>query len=216
MPDLDRIIDAALADADPPPDMLRLERIVQRRKRRRRMLASGALAMMLVVPAAVVVVTREGGKTRVSAENATDARTTAPSIATPTVFATDDLVRELTARHHHVRVDKPSTPPAASFFGVRPITLCVDQRVVRVYQYGDTSARERHSRGIGRDGSQITIGHGVASIDWIGPPHFYARGRIIVLYIGDQQPLIHDLSDILGATLSPDAFKGPGLHEETC
>ena len=78
-----------------------------------------------------------------------------------------------------------------------------------MYEYVDEAARREVSDGISADGSTIGRGNSRAIVDWIGPPHFYARGRILALVLQDATPLLQTLSEIMGPTISPEAYRAP-------
>jgi hypothetical protein len=61
---------------------------------------------------------------------------------------------------------------------------------------------------ISPDGSQVGSSH-TFSVHWVGPPHFFADGRIIVLVLTDDTRLLAWLPGVLGPTLSPRAPAGP-------
>ena len=46
-------------------------------------------------------------------------------------------------------------------------------------------------------------------VEWIGPPHFFARGRSIALVLHDNEPLLDALTNIMGPTISPDVAPAP-------
>ena len=52
---------------------------------------------------------------------------------------------------------------------------------------------------IGRDGYSVpTRTGGIADVEWIATPHFYGAGRLLVLYVGDEQRTIRALDLLLG------------------
>lgn len=97
------------------------------------------------------------------------------------------------------------------FPGVSRTVLCLAGHPVHVYEYGTRNERRQWSRGIGADGSTIVSPGGpVSSVAWVGDPHFYARGRILVLALS-ASPSVRTLLDrVLGPTLTPHALGGRG------
>jgi hypothetical protein len=74
---------------------------------------------------------------------------------------------------------------------------------IQVYQYANAKAMEVEASCVSHDGFSITKdwGDGKASsifVNWIGTPHFYKAGRIIVIYIGDNYSIISLLQNGLG------------------
>ena len=87
--------------------------------------------------------------------------------------------------------------PQASnpYFDVSAQVVQVNTGTVNVFEYGDAAAAQRDAAKVSLDGSRV----GNASIDWIGPPHFYRDGRLIVIYAGDAPAVLQPLQAVLGA-----------------
>lgn len=49
-----------------------------------------------------------------------------------------------------------------------------------------------------RYGSSI----GTSIVSWVGPPHFFQTGRIIVLYVGNNQEVIELLGKVVGPQMA--------------
>ncbi len=64
---------------------------------------------------------------------------------------------------------------------------------VQSFEYSSNGAAQYDERQITPDGNTRT-----AMIDWIAPPHFFARGRLIVIYIGTDAAALGALSEVLG------------------
>lgn len=64
---------------------------------------------------------------------------------------------------------------------------------VQSYQYRDAKVAEADAQGITPAGNPRTM-----QIDWVGPPHFYRRERVIVLYVGTDAAALELLSGVLG------------------
>jgi hypothetical protein len=65
---------------------------------------------------------------------------------------------------------------------------------IQVFEYDTPTAMEAESKHVSSDGTDIR-GY---SVDWIGPPHFYKAGRIIVIYIGKDETITALLEKTLG------------------
>ncbi len=214
MLDLERIIDAAVAEA-PAPDMTRVRRVVTRRRRRRAFATATVIGGLLVAGAVFLVVPRDGPK-GVTTTHDTAAPTTRSSVVTAADFSTVDVQRGLAALGHDVRV-VAAQPGSSSLLGASPARLCVDgARAVQVYEYTSDAARLDWSHSISRDGGSIAGGNKVTQVLWIAPPHFFARGKIIALYVGSNDRLIADLATLLGRTLDPNAPHGTDTREQPC
>ena len=79
----------------------------------------------------------------------------------------------------------------------------VDGIPIQVYEYANAKAMEAEASCVSPDGFSITKDWGDSKassilVNWIGTPHFYKAGRIIVIYIGDNYSLISLLQNCLG------------------
>lgn len=80
------------------------------------------------------------------------------------------------------------------FFAVPATILEVDGEGVQVYAFGDAGAARQAAARVSSDGRRI----GTSSPFWIGPPHFFLRSNLLVLYLGDDGRLLQRLQDALG------------------
>lgn len=65
---------------------------------------------------------------------------------------------------------------------------------VQVFSYSDPAAAAAQAARISADGATV----GTANIHWIGPPHFYRHGVILVVYVGDDAQVLRALESALG------------------
>ncbi len=97
-----------------------------------------------------------------------------------------------------LRAGGASVEPAGEvdqpFFSVAGNAIRLDGEYVQVFQYPTPAAAETEARRVSRDGSAI----GTVKPHWIGTPHFYRQGRLLVLYLGDEKRVIQALEDVLG------------------
>jgi hypothetical protein len=89
-----------------------------------------------------------------------------------------------------------------SFFDVEGRSVTVNGSAIQVFEYANTEAMEAEASCVSSEGFTITkekgdIGVGYC-VGWINPPHFYKAGRIIVIYIGDDDSIISLLENALG------------------
>lgn len=98
------------------------------------------------------------------------------------------------------------------WFSGRRVDLCVNGATVQLVEYDNVEQRQQDSATITTDG-QIKGADSVVIVEWVGPPHFFAEGRLIALYLGDDPLRLQLLTGPLGATLSPGVAgsRGPGL-----
>jgi len=90
---------------------------------------------------------------------------------------------------------EPGGPIDQPFFKVQGQSLKVNGGDVQVYVYDNAQAMEADASLISADGSSI----GTNMADWIGTPHFFKTGNILVLYLGDDQTVLGLLNNILGS-----------------
>ncbi len=65
---------------------------------------------------------------------------------------------------------------------------------VQVFQYSSTAATDAQAAPVSPDGSAV----GTAKPHWVGPPHFYKKGNLLVLYVGDNDTVLQALEAVLG------------------
>lgn len=65
---------------------------------------------------------------------------------------------------------------------------------VQVFQYANAAAVDVAAAPISRDGMAV----GTRKIFWVGPPHFFKQGRLLVLYVGDNDRVLKALGAVLG------------------
>jgi hypothetical protein len=75
------------------------------------------------------------------------------------------------------------------------VTVCVNHEEVSVYVYSSDQAREAAAATIDRH-DPWHIGNAV--VEWLSPPTFWQRDRILVLYVGTDQATTNLLVAVLG------------------
>lgn len=90
---------------------------------------------------------------------------------------------------------EPAGEISQPFFSVQGYAIKVNGADVQAFEYADAASAEADAAKVSSDGSTI----GTSMVDWVGPPHFYKVGRVIVLYVGDDQGVIDILQKVLGA-----------------
>jgi hypothetical protein len=65
---------------------------------------------------------------------------------------------------------------------------------VQVFQYFSAAEMEAQAAPISRDGSAV----GTRKIFWVGPPHFFKQGKVLVLYVGNDDKVLKALEAVLG------------------
>ena len=80
------------------------------------------------------------------------------------------------------------------FFSVIGTSVNVDGEGVQVFEYDSAESMESDAVLVDASGSSI----GTSMVTWIATPHFYKKGRILVLYIGDNEEILQVLESVLG------------------
>ena len=88
------------------------------------------------------------------------------------------------------------------FFQVEAELLTVNGADLQVYEFADEAARQTAQETINATGNII----GSITVDWMEEPHFFGAGRLIALYVGDDQEII----DLLSASLGDPFTEGGG------
>jgi hypothetical protein len=90
--------------------------------------------------------------------------------------------------------------------------VCVDGEEVRVYSYPSEEERAAVASRIDpNDPSNV----GTSIIEWDGWPQFWQRDRILVLYLGNDEPTIELLTGLLGEPFAQGLAR-PQLLPGTC
>jgi hypothetical protein len=139
---------------------------------------------------------------------------TTPARHKPPAYGLTRFVADLPAGSRRMRTAPPS--PSTIFLGATPADVCLDHNRLRVFQYATAAARLTDAATISSDGSRFSSGNRAMSVDWITTPHFYGRGRIIVLYLGSDPALTTQLHRLLGPALNPDAEDSAATTKDPC
>lgn len=101
------------------------------------------------------------------------------------------LVRELRAAGAKVEIAGEVDQPFLSITGT---LIKLQGEDVQVFEYSSAAQMEAEAKLISRDGTTV----GNRKIHWIGPPHFFKQGRVLVLYVGDEKKVEKALEAVLG------------------
>jgi hypothetical protein len=111
--------------------------------------------------------------------------------STPRVKNLRELINKLKSGGERVaRKEKVEQP----FFSVKGQIIAIGNQDVQVFEYRTIKATELDARKISNKGSSA----GTSMPMWIAPPHFFKNGRLIVLYVGEQETVLKALKDALG------------------
>jgi hypothetical protein len=120
----------------------------------------------------------------------------APSAATPAAspgaesLDAQGLIDTLRAKGLRVT---PGDKVIQPFFSIEGRAYKVNDADVQVFEFPDAAGAQASIAKLSPEGSAPN-----AVIDWVGPPHFYQIGRVIVLYVGEDRTIIDVLTTILG------------------
>jgi hypothetical protein len=121
------------------------------------------------------------------------------------VYSYDNFIDDLLDSGASVQVGKEVE---IGFFSVQGRNILVNGERIHVFEYDNAALANEDVAIVYPDGSgmEITITGTTKKatvIDWIGPPHFYSKGRLIVIYIdvnfGDDPSMMNLLEDTLGS-----------------
>lgn len=91
------------------------------------------------------------------------------------------------------------------FLAVAGSMIKVHGEDVQVFQYPSAAEMEAQAAPISRDGMAV----GTRKILWVGTPHFFKQGRLLVLYVGDNDKVLKTLEAVLGRQ-----FAGPSQRRQ--
>jgi hypothetical protein len=106
-----------------------------------------------------------------------------------------DLAGELRAAGATVEMAGGVVVPVISAPGR---TLRVDGAPVTVFDYANAPAAAAEAVTIAPDGRAV----GDTVLRWTGSPHFFLEGRLLVLYVGDDDRLLRLLTMVLGEQIA--------------
>lgn len=82
-----------------------------------------------------------------------------------------------------------------AFFSVIGTMINLNGESVQVFEYDSAETMESDAVLVDADGGSI----GTSMVSWVATPHFYKKGRILVLYVGDNAETLGLLESVLGA-----------------
>jgi hypothetical protein len=133
-----------------------------------------------------------------------------PSASATTRTGPEGLVEDLKDRGPNARLAGDFDASGIAEAGV---TLCVGDEPVQLYVYGTAEEAFARARAIDpRDPSNF----GTMIIEWAGNPKFWLRDRMLVLYLGNDQPTIDVLLEALGEPFAVGQGRPPLPGPEVC
>jgi hypothetical protein len=87
---------------------------------------------------------------------------------------------------------------AQVFFVPEGQIITVNAQDVQVFEYATEDEAASASSLISPDGGSI----GTTMVTWIASPHFYHKGKLIVLYVGEEATVLDALQGALGSQIA--------------
>lgn len=103
----------------------------------------------------------------------------------------DGLVDSLQAAGASV---EPAGTVSQPFFAPQGQIIAVEGQEVQVFEYNSEADAAAEADLVAPDGGSV----GTSMMAWVATPHFFNSGRLIVLYVGDQNDTIEVLESVLG------------------
>ena len=119
--------------------------------------------------------------------------------AGPTAIQEPPLVEALRERGFRVQIAGDPTLPLLTGVGT---LLRVEEEGINVFVYADAASAAREAGWFSADASGITTENGAALILWVATPHLFLKENLLALYVGDTDPLLAALVDLLGPQIA--------------
>jgi hypothetical protein len=107
-------------------------------------------------------------------------------------YGSEEFLKEL--REKGVQAESGESIEQA-FFSVIGTTVDLNGESVQVFEYDSAETMESDAVLVDADGGTI----GTSMVSWMATPHFFKKGRILVLYVGDNTETLGLLESVLGA-----------------
>ena len=97
-----------------------------------------------------------------------------------------------------LRAGGASVEPAGEieqpFFSVTGRVIKVNGGDVDVFEYDDSDDADAEAKKVSPDGRWV----GKIHVNWVATPHFYKRGKLLVIYVGDTSNVLEVLETAVG------------------
>lgn len=105
------------------------------------------------------------------------------------------FVAELEKTGHVVESKGPVVQP---FLSIQGQFVSIDGNDVQTFEYANETAVKAAAAKISSDGSTV----GDTRIGWVEPPHFFRKGKLLVLYVGADRKVRESLESVLGPQIA--------------
>lgn len=103
-------------------------------------------------------------------------------------------------RSHGAKVTLTNEKISQPFFLPPGHIINVNDEGVQVFEYGQVSLADTDAKRVSPDGMTV----GTSKPSWMAPPHFFKSGRLIVLYVGNEQTVLRILRATIGKQFAGD------------
>jgi hypothetical protein len=109
-------------------------------------------------------------------------------------FVVEDQASLLAALQSEGATVETAETTTQDFFSVKGQIVRVNGTDIQVFEYENAEAMENDASQVAPDGGSI----GTSMVTWMDAPHFYQAGKLIVLYLGNDQSIRDLLNKVLG------------------
>lgn len=102
------------------------------------------------------------------------------------------LIKNLRGKGANVESTKEKV--SQPFFSVPGRIIRVNNGFLQVFEYPHAAAADSEAKRVNPDGMSI----GTSKPSWMATPHFFRSGKLIVLFLGDDQSLLKILQTTIG------------------
>lgn len=109
------------------------------------------------------------------------------------------LMKDLEAKGYQPKVENKTNSELAKVFSVKEETVKIKGGEIYVYEYAkdEKDKLKTDIAAIKNNGNTING----ATMTWNVKPHFYNKGRVLVIYDGNSEEILKSLSEILGTPI---------------
>ena len=93
---------------------------------------------------------------------------------------------------------EPAGAVSQAFFEPEGQVMRLIGEEVQVFEFSTEGEAKSAAETISADGSSI----GTSMVSWVSAPHFYGSGKLIVLYVGEDEGVVAALEDVLGPQMA--------------
>lgn len=119
-------------------------------------------------------------------------------VAPGTLTTIEGLLDALRGQQITVRAVEQLPRDSHPYFSVPATVVEMNGETVSVFRYARTSDADREAATIAPNGGSI----GTSMLSWMGPPHFYKKDALIVLYVGTSPTVTAALTAALGPQIA--------------